>query len=202
VVVHAEGVGHVQHFVKDDKGAAQSWVVLLDPVGTREHPMWIWLVVAGLAALGELLSYDLFLAPVAAAGLVAALVTPISPFPVQIGVFAVLSLLGIVVLRPILRRALGLDAWTDDTGPVGHSHLVGRRGIVTQTVDADTGQIRIGSGEFWTARSFDPTETLATGAVVEVVVVDGLAALVDAVPHTTPVQSIESPTAIERGMES
>src|SRR5437588_6237674 len=121
--------------------------------------MWIWLVIAGLAVLGELLSYDLFLAPVAVAAVVVALVAPFSPFPFQIGLFAVLSLLGIAFLRPILRHALGLDNRTGDTEPVGHSSLAGRRGIVTQTVDADGGQIRIGGGEFWTARSFDPTQT-------------------------------------------
>src|SRR5579884_1827090 len=148
--------------------------------------MWPWLVIAGLAALGELLSYDLFLAPVAVAALVIAVIAPVSPFPVQVGLFAGLSLLGIAFLRPIIKHALGLDSRIGDTAPIGHSNVVGRRGIVTQTVDADSGQIRIGEGEFWTARSFDPTHTLVAGEAVEVVVVDGIAALVDAAPPRTP----------------
>ena len=101
--------------------------------------MWIWLVIAGLAAIGELLSYDLFLAPVAVAGVVVALLAPVSPFPLQVGLFGALSLLGIIVLRPIIRHALGLDVRTGDTEPVGHGTVVGRRGIVTQTVDVDSG---------------------------------------------------------------
>ena len=63
--------------------------------------MWIWLVVAGLAAIGELLSYDLFLAPIAVSGVVVALLASVSPFPLQVGLFGALSLLGIMVLRPI-----------------------------------------------------------------------------------------------------
>src|SRR5438270_13349418 len=125
--------------------------------------MWIWLLVAGLAAVGEILSYDLFLAPVAVAAVIVALIAPISPFPIQVGLFAGLSLLGITFLRPILRHALGLDTRTGDTEPVGHSNVAGRRGIVTQTVNAGSGQIRIGESEFWTARSFDPTHTIVTG---------------------------------------
>lgn len=164
--------------------------------------MWPWLVLAGLAVVGELLSYDLFLAPVAAAALVVAVIAPVSPFPLEVGLFAGLSLLGIMFLRPIIRHALGLGSRTGDTDPVGHANLVGRRGIVTQTVNADSGQIRIGEGEFWTARTFDPTHTLVTGEAVEVVVVDGIAALVDAAPPLTPSQATGSPALIGKGFES
>ena len=99
--------------------------------------MWPWLVIAGLAALGELLSYDLFLAGVTVAALLVAVIAPVSPFALQIVLFGALSLLGIMVLRPIIRHALGLDSRTGDTEPIGHDNVVGRRGIVTRTVDAD-----------------------------------------------------------------
>ena len=39
--------------------------------------MWTWLVIAGLAAIGEVLSYDLILAPVAVSGVVVALLAPV-----------------------------------------------------------------------------------------------------------------------------
>ena len=164
--------------------------------------MWLWLVIAGLAVVGELLSYDLFLAPVAVAAVLVALIAPISPFPLEIGFFAGLSLLGITFLRPILRHSLGLDSRTADTEPVGHSSVVGRRAIVTHTVDADSGQIRIGEGEFWTARPFDPSLTIARGDVVEVALVDGLTALVEAVPPVSLVQATGSEIPIQKGMKS
>jgi membrane protein implicated in regulation of membrane protease activity len=164
--------------------------------------MWPWLVIAGLAAVGELLSYDLFLAPVAVAALVVAVIALVSPFALQVGLFGVLSLLGIMVLRPIIRHALGLDSRIGDTEPVGHDTLAGRRGIVTHTVNAGSGQIRIGEGEFWTARSFDPTATLVPGEAVEVVVVDGIAALVEAAPPAPMSQAFGSHTPIEKGIES
>lgn len=164
--------------------------------------MWLWLVIAALAVLGELVTYDLFLAPVAVAAVIVAVIAPFSPFPLQVGLFGGLSLLGIVFLRPILRHALGLDSRTGDTEAVGHADLVGRRGIVTQTVDADSGQIRIGEGEFWTARSFDPTHTLPPGDVVEVLVIDGIVALVEAVPSLAPARANPSHPAGMKGFES
>jgi membrane protein implicated in regulation of membrane protease activity len=164
--------------------------------------MWIWLVIAGLAASGELLWYDLFLAPIAAAAVVVVVMAPVSPFALQITVFGALSLLGIMVLRPIIRHALGLDSRASDTAPVGHDNVVGRRGIVTQTVDADSGQIRIGQSEFWTARSFDPNLTLVTGESVDVVVVDGIAALVEAARPRSALHAIGSPASIEKGIKS
>ena len=164
--------------------------------------MWLWLVIAGLAVVGALLSYDLFLAPVAVAAVIVALIAPISPFPLEIGFFAGLSLLGITLLRPILRHALGLDSRTADAEPVGHSSVVGRRAIVTHTVDADSGQIRIGEGEFWTARSFDPSLTVARGEAVDVLLVDGIAALVEAAPAVPPLCETTSQTPIQKGIES
>lgn len=164
--------------------------------------MWVWFAVAGLAALGELLSYDLFLAPVAAAGVVVALVAPVSPFPLQVALFAALSLLGIMFLRPALKHLLGLDTRTGGNEAIGHENVVGRRGIVTQTVDAGKGQIRIGEGEFWTARPFDPADTHQQGAIVEVLLVDGLTALVESTVAATPPPEILSQTSIKKGMES
>ncbi len=164
--------------------------------------LWIWLGVAGLAALGELLSYDLFLAPVATAGVVVALIAPVSPFPLQVVLFGGLSLLGIMFLRPALKHALGLDTPGSDVEALGHENVVGRRGIVTETVDAGGGQIRIGQSEFWTARPFDPAHTLPPGDLAEVLLVDGVTALVESVPATTPEPAITSRMSITKGTES
>jgi membrane protein implicated in regulation of membrane protease activity len=154
--------------------------------------MWVvWLAVAVGAAIGELLTFDLFLACVAAAALLTAATTSFLPTEAQVGVFAVLSLLGVTVVRPLAKGALGIDSHVSMSGPEKHMHLVGKRGVVTQTVNAAGGQIRIGQAEFWTARAFDPEEEIPVGSAVEIEVVQGLTAVVAPV---MPTPSLEAGT--------
>ncbi|HEX6506134.1 MAG TPA: NfeD family protein, partial [Chloroflexota bacterium] len=121
--------------------------------------MWIWLVVALLAAIGEVLTTGLFLAIVAVAAVITAVIALAVPFVIiQILVFAGLSLGGIAFVRPVLVRSIGLDALSHSSGTITQSHIVGRRATVTRTVDAYGGQIRIGEGEFWSAKSYDPDD--------------------------------------------
>jgi membrane protein implicated in regulation of membrane protease activity len=74
--------------------------------------------------------------------------------------------------------------------------VVGRQAVVTQAVDAQEGQIRIGQGEFWSARSFDPQERIPVGTRVEVLMVEGITALVAPV---TPAAQLESTVAEQKG---
>lgn len=142
--------------------------------------MWIWLVVAVLAAIGEALTYDLFLASVAVAAVITAVVSVIVPFAaLQVGVFAALSLVGIFFVRPAVKHSLGIDSLAQIATAVRHPHVVGRRAVVTHRVDAAGGQIRIGQGEFWTARPYEPGETIEVGEPVEIVLVEGITALVE-----------------------
>jgi membrane protein implicated in regulation of membrane protease activity len=141
--------------------------------------MWIWLVVALLAAVGEMLTTGLFLALVAVAAAITALVALVLPVALaQVLIFAGLSLGGIAFIRPALVRAVGIDALTHSTGQVSQTRIVGRRATVTRTVDAEGGQVRIGEGEFWSARAYDPNDLIPVGAKVDIMTVDGLTALV------------------------
>jgi hypothetical protein len=45
--------------------------------------------------------------------------------------------------------------------------------------------VRIGDGEFWSARSYDPDDLIPVGASAEVMVVDGLTVLVSPVVPLT-----------------
>lgn len=153
--------------------------------------MWIWLVVAVLAAIGEILTFDLFLASVSAAAIITAVLALILPVVIlQVAIFAGISLVGIGFVRPAIKHALGIESATHFTGAVPQSHIAGRRGVVTRPVDGTGGQIRIGQGEFWSARAYDPDETIPVGATVDVIVVDGLTALVEPVaPSALPVNT-------------
>lgn len=147
-----------------------------------------WLAVAILAAIGEVLTTGLFLATIAFAAVVIAIVSILLPFfAIQLALFALLSLLGVMVLRPVLVHTLGFESVSHVAGPVVQSYIVGRRAVVTRPVDAHGGQIRVGEGEFWSARAFEPADTMYPGTTVEVMVVDGLTALV------TPVPALASP---------
>ncbi|GAC1332670.1 MAG: NfeD family protein [Chloroflexota bacterium] len=142
--------------------------------------LWIWIFLAVLAAIGEVLTTDLFLASIAFGAVVAALLAlTIAGVVIQIAAFGALSLVGIAVVRPLLKHALGIDGMRQLIGPVANSHLEGRRATVTQTVTAHGGQVRIGQGEFWSARAYDPDKCMDVGSTVEVLLVEGLTALVE-----------------------
>jgi membrane protein implicated in regulation of membrane protease activity len=148
--------------------------------------MWLWLVVALLAGMGEVLTTGLFLAIVAVAAVITAIVSLLLPIAlVQVALFAGLSLGGIAFIRPVLIRSLGIDALAHGSGHVTQSQIVGRRATVTRTVDSAGGQVRIGDGEFWSARSYDPDDLIPVGASAEVMVVDGLTVLVSPVVPLT-----------------
>lgn len=166
----------------------------------------VWLIVAIVAAIGEVLTMGLFLAAFAVGAVLtavaAAVVGPIgldttTAVSAEIGLFAVLSLLGVGVFRPVALRALGWRQAEQISGPVSQSHLANKRAEVTQRVDGSGGQIRIGQGEFWSARAFDPNDVMEPGSPVDVVLVDGITALVT--PVIRPINEIEDQAAAEKG---
>lgn len=140
--------------------------------------LWLWLLLVLLAILAELLTTGLVLAGVAAAALVAAGVAILVPsVVVQALAFAVGLAVYLLALRPVLTRMVGkstraLPASADQ------SRLAGRRAVVLQKVDRDGGQIRVGHSEFWSARTYNDDEVISPGATVEIILLDGLTALV------------------------
>ena len=163
--------------------------------------MLIWLIVATLAAIGEVLTTGLFLASVAVAAVITALVALIVPIAaVQVGLFAVLSLLGVLVIRPLVINAIGLDSLVHHGGEISQPRLAGKRAIVTHQVDHYGGQIRIGQGEFWSARLYDGTTPIPVGAPVQIVLVDGITALVEPdAPTPEPNSDIDSALSSSKG---
>ena len=55
--------------------------------------------------------------------------------------------------------------------------LVGSKALVTTTVDAHTGQVKV-NGEIWSARSYDETEVLEPGRTVTIMSISGATAVV------------------------
>jgi membrane protein implicated in regulation of membrane protease activity len=135
----------------------------------------VWVVIAAVLAIGELLTPGLFfLGPVALAAAAAAAAAALGAGAViAVLVFLAGSVASLGVLRPIARSHLKLPALSR----TGTDALVGRKATVTRRVDAAGGRVRIG-GEEWSARSYLDGEVYAEGATVDVVKIDGATALV------------------------
>jgi len=136
---------------------------------------WVlWMIAAGVLAVGEIATLGFFLGPIAIAATLAAITALVGAgLAVQWIVFIVASLGSVLVLRPIARRHLR----TPPRIRTGTAALVGGRAVVLERVDANGGQVRIG-GEVWTARAYDEDDAFEPGARVEVMKIDGATALV------------------------
>jgi membrane protein implicated in regulation of membrane protease activity len=135
----------------------------------------VWVVVAALLAIGELLTPGLFfLGPVALAAVAAALVSLLGAGSViSVLVFLAGSIASLAFLRPIARRHVRMPQLVR----TGTDSLVGRKATVTRRVDAAGGRVRIG-GEEWSARAYLDDDAFAEGATVDVVRIEGATALV------------------------
>jgi membrane protein implicated in regulation of membrane protease activity len=139
-----------------------------------------WAVLAALAFAGELLTVSFFLlffSLGALVGLVIALLG-LGPIVQAIG-FVVASVLSMAVLRPALMHRI---SFRGSERYVGRGNIAGKSGVVTDAIEPGaSGTVRIGSGEFWTARAIYPDQRIDSGTRVRVLDTDGITALVEAV---------------------
>ncbi|MCA1738663.1 MAG: NfeD family protein [Actinobacteria bacterium] len=137
-----------------------------------------WAILAALAFVGEILSVSFFLlffALGAAVALVAALLG--AGIVAQALGFVAASLLSLVVLRPVLLHRISLGGGERYVSRAG---ITGKSGIVTNAIEPGaSGMVRIGDGEFWTARAVYPSQKIEAGSRVRVLDTDGLTALVE-----------------------
>jgi membrane protein implicated in regulation of membrane protease activity len=137
-----------------------------------------WAVLAALAFVGELLTVSLFLLFFSFGALVGLLAAMFGfGITVQAIAFVAASALSMAVLRPALLNRLALGS---GEGYRRHRGITGESAVVTEEIEAGgKGMVRVGSGEFWTARSLHPDEKIERGTRVRVLDTDGLTALVD-----------------------
>jgi membrane protein implicated in regulation of membrane protease activity len=136
---------------------------------------WVlWMIAAGVLAVGEMLTVSFFLGPIAVAAVTAAIVALAGGgVALQWIVFTAMAGASLLVLRPIARRHLRMPAQLR----TGAAALVGASAVVIDRVDRDGGTIRL-KGEVWSARSYDEDHAFEPGARVEVMRIDGATALV------------------------
>jgi membrane protein implicated in regulation of membrane protease activity len=134
----------------------------------------IWIVAAGLLAIGEILTLSFFMGPIAIAAVLAAVAALLGAgTAIQMVVFILASIASLGVLRPVARRHLQTPAKVR----TGTAALVGARAVVLERVDRDGGTVKL-VGEIWSARAYDEDEVLEPGARVQVMQIEGATALV------------------------
>lgn len=136
---------------------------------------WIWWLVAAAAlALVEIGTTTLVVGMFAVGALGAAGTDALGGnILAQAVVFTLLSVLSLVVLRPLATSQLRVPIATR----TGTEALIGRQAMVLERIDASGGRVKLG-GEIWSARSYDPRLPIEPGRSVDVVSIDGATAVV------------------------
>jgi membrane protein implicated in regulation of membrane protease activity len=135
----------------------------------------IWLIFAVVLAGAEALTGDMSLLMLSGGALAAAGGSWLLdlPFWADAGVFLVVSVLLLVLVRPMLRRRL-----TPARGlPTGIKALEGKTALVLGRVARDEGQVKL-DGQVWSARPLNDNDVFEPGERVTVMQINGATAVV------------------------
>ena len=136
---------------------------------------WIvWLIVAAVLGVAELLTLTFAFGLIAVAAVVAAVVGAFHlDLAVQLAAFVAAAGAGLGFVRPNALRHL------KQPPPLrtGTAALVGRSAVVLEEVTEHSGRVRI-DGEEWSSRPYDESLVIPVGAKVDVMQIKGATALV------------------------
>ena len=142
----------------------------------RETQWLLWVGAAIVAGLLEMLSLDFVFTMLVGGALAAAGTAALDgPFTAQVIVFAVVSGLLLVLVRPPMKR------WAERRVPFQPTNagaLVGRKAITLTEVTTSGGQVKL-AGEVWTARAAPGSLPLEPHSIAHVVAIDGATAVVE-----------------------
>jgi membrane protein implicated in regulation of membrane protease activity len=137
---------------------------------------WIvWLIVAAVLGVAELLTMTFAFGLIAVAAVVAAAVSAFHlDLGIQLAAFVVAAGAGLGVVRPIAIRHIKQPPALR----TGAAALVGRSAIVLEEVNEHSGRVRI-DGEEWSSRPYlDESLVIPVGTKVDVMQIKGATALV------------------------
>ena len=140
-------------------------------------PEWlIWFLIgAGLIAFEAIVAFTLYAGALSLGAFPASIAAAAgASLELQVAIFAAGAAFSLVVIRPIARRHLNVPA----SIRTGTDSLLGEEATVTETVDADGGQVKVRGGSVWSARALEPGESYPVGERVSVQRVSGVALLV------------------------
>ena len=138
-------------------------------------PAWMWLVAALGLAGAEALTGDMFLLMLSGGALAAAGTSFVLDWPIWAdgAVFLVVSVLLLVLVRPMLRRRMQVGGGLPDPAKA----LEGKGAVVLARVTEHDGQVKL-DGEVWTARPLNDHDVFEPGDHVTVMHIDGATAVV------------------------
>jgi membrane protein implicated in regulation of membrane protease activity len=137
----------------------------------------IWLIIAVVFAVAEVVNLSFYLFPFAIGAAGAAVVGLAGGgTAIELITFAALTGVSFTVVRPIARRHINMPPQLR----TGTAALIGRTAIVTERIvnDEAVGKVRL-EGEVWSARAYDEDKVLEPGTRVHVMEIRGATALVD-----------------------
>jgi len=137
---------------------------------------WVgWIVAAGVLAVADVVTGGtLILIMIAGGAAAGGLASALGASPaISVGVFALVSVALLGVVRPIARRHMR----TPRAVRTGVAALVGTEAVVLEAVDGNDGRIKL-AGEVWSARAYDGDSVFVVGQRVHVLEIDGATALV------------------------
>jgi membrane protein implicated in regulation of membrane protease activity len=140
---------------------------------------WIWLVLAAILAVGEMLTASFFLLPFALGAAIAAVAHFLgAPLWLQWAAFIVVSIVALFALRPLAKRLTA----TAEQGTSGVDRLIGETGLIIEG-NTPAGEMRARiDREVWNVACEDAAAMpLAVGTPVRVLRVDGTRLLVEEV---------------------
>lgn len=147
-----------------------------------DNPWALWLALAIILGILEILMLDFIFLMMA----LAALITAGSSFALdslfgQAVLFAVVCLILLLALRPPLIRKFHQSSPDIAMNSQG---LIGSQATVTEEVSQNTGLASI-AGDIWTSRTQDPTISLPAGSKAKVLAIKGATAYLGPVDSAT-----------------
>jgi membrane protein implicated in regulation of membrane protease activity len=141
----------------------------------------VWLVIALVLAVAEVLTLTFVLGMIAGGAAAAAIVGALgAPLFAQVLTFGIGDAVLVGLVLPLARR----HRHTPSAIRTGTAKLIGTRAMALSDINtADGGRVRIG-GETWTARPYDEGLLIPAGEWVDVLAIDGATAVVH--PTTLP----------------
>ncbi|MFP1602189.1 NfeD family protein [Microbacterium sp. 2216-1] len=137
---------------------------------------WIgWIVLIALFLVIEMLTLDLTFLMLSFGGAVG-LVTDLVGVPIwaQVIIAGAAAAAFVFFLRPPLLHRLSRD---EDPTPTNLDALLDQRGVALTDITQGSGQVKLGNGDTWTARSFDGAP-ISQGSRIAVTEIDGATAIV------------------------
>jgi len=135
----------------------------------------IWLSLAFLLGIAEIMSLDLVLIMLAVGALDGAVVAVAAPslWWLQILVASGISIMMLLLLRPtLLAKVRSMPGYRSSA-----AKMVGSSGVATSQIDRSGGEIKV-DGQSWSARPYSSDLVIEQGTEIEVYEIDGVIAVV------------------------